>query len=62
MSKAPEDCKNADCCWDTSKDIPEKIEGDPTYLILLIIVPMFVGIMLCVLLAKVFTTLGDKGM
>lgn len=59
---APDSCRNADCCWDTSKKIPEKIEGDPTSLILLIIIPCFLGIVLCIITAKVFIVLGDKGM
>lgn len=47
---APDDCHSADCCWDISKAIPEKIEGDPTSLILLIVIPMIIGIILCIIL------------
>lgn len=48
MSLAPEDCRSPDCCWDTSDTIPIKIEGDPTRLVLFIIVPIFIGITGCI--------------
>lgn len=48
MSKAPDNCRSPDCCWDTTDKIPIKIEGDPTSLVLYIIVPVFVGVSACV--------------